>query len=70
MGNISLPLLDVKVLHMFPILVHLSKCEAHFLLINKVTTQCMSKDRTGNFENLARCLNICILKHLSLHISK
>lgn len=69
MGNISLPLLDSKLLHMFPILVHLSECEAHFLLINKVTTQCISKDSTGNFENLARCLHVCILKHLYLHIS-
>lgn len=39
MGNISLPLLDSELLHMFPILVHLSKYEAHFLLVNEVTTQ-------------------------------
>lgn len=70
MGNNSLSLPDNKVLHMFPILVHLGKCEAHFLLMNKVTTQWMSKDRTGNFESLARCLAICILKHLPLHISE
>lgn len=70
MGNISVPLLDSKVLHMFPILEHLSKCEAHFQLMNKVTTQCMSKERIGNFENLARCLDVCILKRLYLHISK
>lgn len=70
MGNISVPLLHSKILHMFPILVHLSKCEEHFLLMNKVTTQCISKDRTGYSENIARCLHVCILKHLYLHISK
>lgn len=58
MGNIRHPLLDSTDLHMFTILVQPSKHEVYILMIHKVTSQHTSKDRMGNFENLARCLPI------------
>lgn len=68
MGNIRLPSLDNTVLHMFTILVQQSKCEAYFLLMNKVTSQRMFKDRMGNFENLVRCLPIRVSSDICLCI--
>lgn len=68
MGNIRLPSLDNTVLHVFTILVQPSKCEAYFLLMNKVTSHHMSKDRMGNLENLVRCLPIQVSSDICLCI--
>jgi len=68
MGNIRFPSLDHTVLHMFTILVQPSKYEAYFLLMNEVTFQHMSKNRMGNFANLARYLPIQVSSNFCLCI--
>lgn len=68
MGNIRLLSLGNTVLHMFTVLVQPSKREACFLLMNKLISQHISKDRMGNYENLARCLPISISLNICLWV--